>query len=301
MIAGASWAWWAGFHAVVAAVLVADSLLPAHRRESRHPQIFAWLGTAVLALAAAGFACWIAVAMGRQTALEFVAGYTIEASLSIDNLFVFLVLFQGFQIGRESQHKALLWGVWGAFALRAAFIATGVTLLRRFDWVTWIFGLFLLYAAWRLVRGGSARAVIPQWPSSWIARLQSAKRLRPEIRSLLPVILAVEATDLLFATDSIPAVLSVTHNPFVAYTSNVAAILGLRSLYFALAAMLNRFRYLHYGLGAILAFAALKMLAARWIAVPVTLSLAVMGAILAVCAVAEAASRQVSKSASQRM
>ena len=239
--------------------------------------------------------------MGRQTALEFVAGYTIEASLSIDNLFVFLVLFQGFQIGRESQHKALLWGVWGAFALRAAFIATGVTLLRRFDWVTWIFGLFLLYAAWRLVRGGSARAVIPQWPSSWIARLQSAKRLRPEIRSLLPVILAVEATDLLFATDSSPAVLSVTHNPFVAYTSNVAAILGLRSLYFALAAMLNRFRYLHYGLGAILAFAALKMLAARWIAVPVTLSLAVMGAILAVCAVAEAASRQVSKSASQRM
>ncbi len=161
MIAGVSWAWWAGFHAVVAAVLVADSLLPGHRRESRHPQIFAWLGTAGLALAAAGFACWIAVAMGRQTALEFVAGYTIEASLSVDNLFVFLVLFQGFRISRQRQHKALLWGVWGAFVLRAAFIAAGVTLLRRFNWVTWIFGLFLLYAAWRLVRGGSARAAIP--------------------------------------------------------------------------------------------------------------------------------------------
>ena len=112
-------------------------------------------------LAAAGFACWIAVAMGRQTALEFAAGYTIEASLSIDNLFVFLVLFQGFQISRQRQHKALLWGVWGAFVLRAVFIAAGVTLLRRFEWVTWIFGLFLLYAAWRLVRGGSARAAIP--------------------------------------------------------------------------------------------------------------------------------------------
>ena len=110
------------------------------------------------------------------------------------------------------------------------------------------------------------------------------------------MILAVEATDLLFATDSIPAVLSVTHNPFVAYTSNVAAILCLRSLYFALAAMLDRFRYLHYGLGAILAFAALKMLAAPWIAVPVTLSLAVMGAILAVCAVATAAKAGISGS-----
>jgi tellurite resistance protein TerC len=279
MIAGASWAWWVGFHAVVAAVLVADSLLPGHRRESRFPQIFAWLGTAALALAAAVFACWIAVAMGRQTALEFVAGYTIEASLSVDNLFVFLVLFQGFQISRQRQHKALLWGVWGAFVLRALFIGAGITLLRRFDWITWIFGAFLLYAAWRTVRGGSARAAVP----AWIVKLQPAKG------SLLPVILAVEATDLLFATDSIPAVLSVTHNPFVAYTSNVAAILGLRSLYFALAAMLNRFRYLHYGLGAILAFAALKMLAARWIAVPVTFSLAVMGAILAACAVVSVA------------
>jgi tellurite resistance protein TerC len=226
-------------------------------------------------LAAAGFACWIAVAQGRQPALEFAAGYTIEASMSIDNLFVFLVLFEGFRISPQRQHMALLWGVWGAFVLRAAFIAMGITLLRRFEWITWVFGLFLLYAAWRLVRGGSARAAIPKW----IVRLQPAKG------SLLPVILAVEVTDLLFATDSIPAILSITHNPFVAYTSNVMAILGLRSLYFALAGMLERFRNLHYGLGAILAFAALKMLAARWIAVPATISLVVIGAILAVCAV----------------
>ena len=276
MIAGASLAWWVGFHAVVAAALVADSLLPGLRRDSPYAKAYVWLGTAGLAMAAAGFACWIAVAMGRQTALEFAAGYTIEASLSIDNLFVFLFLFQGFQISRERQHKALLWGIWGAFVLRAAFIAAGVTLLRRFEWIPSIFGLVLLYAAWRLVRGGSTRATIPEW----IVRLQPAKG------SLLPVILAVEATDLLFATDSIPAVLSVTHNPFVAYTSNVAAILGLRSLYFALAALLDRFRYLHYGLGAILVFAALKMFAARWVEVPVTLSLAVIGAILAVCAAA---------------
>lgn len=280
MIAGVSWAWWAGFHAVVAALLVADSWLPGHRRESRHAQAFVWIGTAGVALAAAAFACWIAVAMGRQTALEFVAGYTIEASLSVDNLFVFLILFEGFRIGRQRQHTALLWGIWGAFVLRAVFIAAGITLLRRFEWVTWIFGLLLLYAAWRLVRSGSPRSAIP----AWIGRFQPAKG------SLIPVIIAVEITDVLFATDSIPAVLSVTHNPFVAYTSNVAAILGLRSLYFGLAAMLERFRGLHYGLAAILAFAALKMLAARWVAVPVTLSLAVIGGILAVCAAVTAMS-----------
>jgi tellurite resistance protein TerC len=133
----------------------------------------------------------------------------------------------------------LLWGVGGAVVLRGLFIAAGITLLKRFDWITWIFGLFLLYAAWRLVRGGSAKAAIPEW----IRKLQPAKG------SLLPVILAIEVTDVLFATDSIPAVLAISHNPFVVYTSNIAAVLGLRSLYFALAALLDRFRYLHYGLG----------------------------------------------------
>ncbi len=276
MIAGVSWVWWAGFHAVVVVLLVGDWFMPGHRRETSHKQAFAWLGTAALVLAAACFAGWIAMAQGRQTALEFVAGYTIESSLSIDNLFVFMVLFQGFRIGPRRQHKALLWGVLGAVLLRGLFIAAGVTLLRHFQWVTWIFGLFLLYAAWRLVRGGSAQAAIPEW----IQRLQPAKG------SLLPVILAVEFTDLLFAVDSIPAVLGVSHNPFVVYTSNIAAVLGLRSLYFALAAVLDKFRYLHYGLGALLGFVAIKMLAARWLDVPITPSLGVMGIILAVCAIA---------------
>ena len=169
----------------------------------------------------------------------------------------------------------MLWGVAGAVILRALFIVAGIALLKRFDWITWIFGLFLLYAAWRLVQGGSAKAAIPEW----IRKLQPAKG------SLLPVILAVEVTDILFAVDSIPAVLAISHNPFVVYTSNIAAVLGLRSLYFALAGLLDRFRYLHYGLGAMLAFVAFKMLAARWINVPITYSLATMGAILTICAV----------------
>jgi predicted tellurium resistance membrane protein TerC len=276
MIAGASWTWWLGFHAAVALLLIVDALLPGNRREEPRTRASAWLWTLLLVMASAGFALWIGREQGRQRALEFVAGYAIETSLSLDNLFVFLVMFQGFRIGPRRQHSALLWGVAGAVVLRALFIATGVTLIARFDWITWIFGLFLLYAAWRLLRGGSAQAVIP----GWILRLQPAKG------SLLPVIAAIEFTDLLFAVDSIPAVLAVSHDPFVVYTSNIAAVLGLRSLYGALAAMLERLRYLHYGLGVLLAFVAVKMLLAPWLDLPIVLSLMVIGGILAVCAIA---------------
>jgi len=274
MIAGVSWIWWLGFHAVVAVLLLADAFLPGRRAENRRAQTFAWLWTALLVVAAAGFAAWIAITRGHQTALEFIAGYSIEASLSVDNLLVFMVLFQGFRISPRRQHTALLWGVAGAVVLRALFIAAGITLLHRFAWITWVFGLILLYAAWRLIRGGAAYAAVPEW----------IRRLQPARGSLLPVILAVEVTDLLFAVDSIPAVLAVSHNPFVVYTSNIAAILCLRSLYLALASLLDRFRYIHYGLAVLLVFVALKMFAARWIEVPITLSLAVIGAILAVCA-----------------
>lgn len=278
MLAGASWEWWVGFHVAIAVLLVADSFMPGHRHQSRHPTVSAWLGAGAFVVVAGCFAAWIAFSQGRQPALEFVAGYTIEASLSIDNLFVFLVLFEGFRITRQRQHTALAWGVWGAVVLRAIFIAAGVALLGRYVWITWIFGVFLLYAAIKLLRGGSARAVIPEW----------IRRLQPARGSLLPVIIAVEFTDLLFATDSIPAVLAVTHNPFIAYTSNIAAVLGLRSLYFALADMLDRFRYLHFGLGALLGFVALKMLLARWVTIPIVASLVVIGVILAACAVAGA-------------
>jgi TerC family integral membrane protein len=275
MIAGASWTWWVGFHAAVAALIAVDALLPSHRRETGYAQRVAWIWTGVLVLVSAAFAGWIAYERGRQPALEFVAGYAIESSLSIDNLFVFLVLFKGFQIDSQRQHTVLLYGIAGAIVMRALFIAAGITLIQRFEWITWVFGLLLLYAAWRLVVGGSAHAAIPQW----IRNLQPAKG------SLLPVILAVEFTDLLFAVDSIPAVLAVSHNPFVVYTSNIAAILGLRSLYSAMSSLLDRFRYLHYGLGALLAFVAFKMLAGHWIEVPITISLAIMGAILGICAV----------------
>lgn len=259
-------------------LLTVDFQLHGRRQERLRPQTTAWVGTALVVLAALGFAGWIYLAKGRELALEWVAGYTIEGSLSIDNLFVFLVIFEGFGIGREQQHRALNWGVIGAMVLRAAFIGAGVLLLRRFAWITWVFGLFLLYAAWRLVREGSAREAIP----GWIRRMQPAKG------SLLPVIFAVEFADLLFAVDSIPAVLAVSHDPFVVYTSNIAAILGLRSLYFAIAQLLTRSRYLHYGLGVLLGFVALKMLVSPWLEVPITVTLGVIGVILGAMAVVSA-------------
>src|SRR6185437_991416 len=180
MIAGATWGWWLGFHLVVAALLAADVVLQRRRYDWLRPQTAAWIGTAVAVLAAAMFAGWIYWDKGRQLGLEWVAGYTIEGSLSIDNLFVFLVLFQGFGLGAERQHRALNWGVAGAMVLRAAFIAAGIALLRHFEWITWVFGLFLLYAAWRLVREGSAREAIPNW----------IRRIHTRRDSLLPVILA---------------------------------------------------------------------------------------------------------------
>lgn len=273
MIAGASWGWWLGFHGAVLALLLVDAFLPASRSKIR-TQKTSWIWTGVLVAAAGVFALWIAFGQNPHHALEWVAGYAIEMSLSVDNLFVFLVIFEGFHVSQKRQHVALLWGVAGAIVLRALFIAAGITLIERFDWITWVFGVFLLYAAFRLVRGGSAHAAVP----GWIRRLHSGG-------SLVPVILAIEFTDVLFAIDSIPAVIGVSRDPFVVYTSNIAAILGLRSLYFALASLLDRLRYLHYGLGAMLAFIAFKMLASPWLDVPITISLAIMGAILAICAI----------------
>ncbi len=276
MIAGVSWVWWLGFHVVVVALLLADALLLSRRREDVHPPFLAWGWTVLLMLAATGFAAWIAVAQGHQPALEFVAGYAIETSLSVDNLFVFMVIFQGFGISHAPPAHGSAVGHGRSGGAAGAVYRRGHHVVATLSWITWIFGLILLYAAWKLVRGGEASAAIPAW----------VRNLHPVKGSLLPVILAVELTDVLFATDSIPAVLAVSHDPFVVYTSNIAAVVGLRSLYFALASLMDRFRYLHYGLAALLSFVAFKMLAAHWIEVPITLSLAIMGAILALCAVA---------------
>jgi predicted tellurium resistance membrane protein TerC len=278
MIAGAPLSYWIGFHAVVLLLLVVDLVVLGRRPEGpRFRSALLW--TLFIVVLALGFAAFVLHTQGQERALEFVSGYVLEGSLSIDNLFVFLVLFQSFGLTVGQQHRALIYGVLGAIVLRAFFIVAGVALLDRFEAMHYIFGALLLYAAWRLLRqkrGRQAPPTISQWVQNrgW--------RVSP----LLLAVLAIEITDVVFAIDSVPAVLGVTHDTFIVYTSNIFAILGLRSLYFVLQSLLHRLHLLHYGLAAVLAFVGGKMIAARWFEIPTLWSLVVILGTVAIFAAA---------------
>jgi tellurite resistance protein TerC len=278
MIAGAPLTYWIGFHAIVLLLLVIDLVLLGRKQEGpRFRSALLW--TIFLIILALGFAALLLYTQGPQHALEFISGYVLEGSLSIDNLFVFLVLFKSFGLTTSEQHRALLYGVLGAIVLRAFFIVAGVALLDRFEAMQYIFGALLLYAAWRLIRqnkGKEAPPTITQWvhKRGW--------RVSP----LLLAVITIEFTDVVFAIDSVPAVLAITHNTFIVYTSNIFAILGLRSLYFVLQGLLHRLHLLHYGLAAILAFVGGKMIAARWFEIPTIWSLVVILGTVAIFAAA---------------
>jgi len=278
MIAGAPLTYWIGFHALVLLLLVVDLVLLGRRPEGpRFRTALAWtLFLAVLALAFAGL---LLRTQGQERALEFLSGYVIEGSLSIDNLFVFLLLFHNFGLTVGQQHRALSYGVVGAIVLRGVFIVAGVALLDRFEAMQYIFGALLLYAAWRLIRQKKDREAPPSI-SHWIDR--RGWRVSP----MLVAVLTIELTDVIFAIDSVPAVLAVTHDTFIVYTSNIFAILGLRSLYFVLQGLLFRLHLLHYGLAAILAFVGGKMIASRWFEIPTLLSLLVILGTVTIFAVA---------------
>lgn len=287
MTHGAPISYWIAFHILVVALLVLD-LAVLQRRPGAGSQRQAWSWTAFLTLLATVFAFFVFLWQGRTTALEFASGYLIETSLSVDNLFVFLLMFRSIRLNSEQQRRVLFWGVLGAVVMRAAFIVAGVSLLQRFEWVTYIFGAFLLIAGIRLLRPKS-ESETASGPMRWLQRCCLRGVNAPgtpagsmTLSALFFVILAVEITDLIFALDSIPAVLAVTRQPFIVYTSNIFAILGLRSLFFALSGLLDRLHLLHYGLALILIFVAFKMLAAHWIEVPVGLSLAIILGILAI-------------------
>lgn len=291
MFTAAPLSYWIGFHLIVAVLLLVD-LVVLQRSGQVPSQRVAWGWTSFVAALAGCFALWLAYRLGRQPALEFTSGYLIEGSLSVDNLFVFLLMFRALGLSREEQRRALLWGVCGAILMRAIFISLGVALLTRFEWIQYVFGAVLLVAAIRLMRPGHGNKE-PSKLMGWLRGKHSASggpghqsSAAIATSSLLFVILAIEVTDLVFALDSIPAVLAVTRNPFLAYTSNIFAILGLRSLFFALSHLLDKLRLLHYGLAVILAFVALKMLLARWLEVPVSISLTVILAVLAIFTVA---------------
>jgi len=288
---------WILFNLFVVGLLALDLGVLSHRpREVTLRQAIASSGVWIaLALA---FAVVMFFWQGRATALQFVTGYVIEVSLSADNLFLFLLIFRYFNVPGEHQHKVLFWGILGALVIRGLFIAAGVGLLRHFQWITYAFGALLLYSGLRFLRQGNAEI----HPERNLV-LRSFRRVFPVTEEyqdgkffvrkaglyatpLFIVLLVIETTDVLFAVDSIPAVLAITLNAFIVYTSNVFAILGLRSLYFALAEMLDLFHYLHYGLSVVLIFVGLKMIGAHYVNVPTEWTLGIVVLVLGTSIVA---------------
>jgi tellurite resistance protein TerC len=282
---------WILFNLFVVAMLALD-LGVFHRRahEVRFREALAW--SALWIVLAAVFAAIIYFWHGRVPALEFVTGYTIELSLSVDNLFVFLLIFRYFRVPSEDQHKVLFWGIIGALLMRAIFILVGVSLIRRFHWIVYAFGALLVYSGIRLFTEAGSEVHPEKNPvlrlfRRWVPVTQDYHAGKFFVRQpallatpLLVVLLVVETTDLLFAVDSIPAVLAITLNAFIVYTSNVFAILGLRSMYFALAGMMEIFHYLHYGLSVVLIFVGVKMLVSHYYQIPTLVALGVVAGVL---------------------
>ena len=272
-----------------------------HRRAHtvKFREALAW-SVAWIALAAI-FAVVIFFWHGRTPALEFVTGYVIELSLSVDNLFVFLLIFRFFQVPAIHQHKVLFWGILGALIMRAIFIAAGVTLIERFHWIIYAFGAFLVYSGIKLFFQNEAEIHPEKNPvlrlfRRWVPVTKDYVDNKFFVRSpglyatpLFVVLLVVETTDLLFAVDSIPAILAITRDAFIVYTSNVFAILGLRSMYFALAGMMEMFRYLHYGLSLVLVFVGAKMLVSHYLEIPTPVALGAVAGVLAVSIIASMA------------
>ncbi len=299
---------WILFNLFVVAMLALD--LGALKRRSHRVgfrSALAWSGVWI-ALAAA-FAVLVFFWHGRAQALQFVTGYVIELSLSVDNLFVFLVIFRYFNVPDEHQHKVLFVGILGALLMRGVFIVAGVGLIGRFRWITYAFGALLVYSGLKLLQQRETeihpeknpvlrlfRRAFPvteeyvdgQFFTRRLFRQKSGLYATP----LLVVLLVVETSDILLAVDSIPAVLAITLNAFIVYTSNVFAILGLRSMYFALAGMMDLFHYLHYGLSLVLIFVGLKMLGSQYVYIPTEWVLTIVLFVLAASILASLANPQ---------
>lgn len=283
---------WIVFNAVVLILLVLD-LTVISRQHKRIPFKQAMLMSAFWIGLAIAFAVFVRQWFGATKSLEFLTGYLLEEALSVDNLFVFILLFAYFKVPPEEEKSVLFWGIIGALIMRGIFIIAGVALVQRFHWILYVFGVFLIWTGFQLMRGGDKE----QDPSKNIV-LKFCRRFLPltdtyEGKSffvrregktfatpLFVVLLVVETTDILFATDSIPAILAITRDPFIVYTSNVFAILGLRSLYFALAGMMKLFHYLNYGLSVVLMFIGAKMLLPEKYHVPTWAALAVVAGVL---------------------
>lgn len=295
---------WIFFNLFALGMLALD-LRVFHRagRVVRPREALGW--SALWIILATVFAAILYYWQGPQPALEFVTGYVLELSLSVDNLFVFLVIFRYFAVPEEQQHGVLFWGIVGALILRGIFILAGVGLIHRFHWVLYIFGALLIRSGIKLCFTSEHQVDPKKNPvvkalRRWMPVTDSYEGGKFLVRGwrgnpglyatpLLIVLVIIETTDVLFAVDSIPAVLAITLNAFVVYTSNVFAILGLRSMYFAVAELIKVFRYLHYGLAAVLVLVGLKMLTAGYYQVPTHITLGVVAGALLISVVASVA------------
>lgn len=289
--------WWIAFNAMVLALLAID--LGVFNRKAHTVTVREALGWSALWISLAmAFGLWIGSSMGRQSMLEFYAGYVVEQALSVDNLFVFILIFGYFRIPPESQHRVLFWGIIGALFMRGAMIGAGALLLAKFHWIIYVFGAFLVYTGGKMAFGGGGEIEPESNPVIRLIRrfLPVTTRFHGErffVREtvdghsarlvatpLFVVLVLVETTDVVFAVDSIPAIFGVTRNPFLIYTSNVFAILGLRSMYFVLAGVIGKFHLLKYGLALVLAFVGTKMLLAEIVPLGIGLSLSIVASIL---------------------
>ncbi|MBI2820400.1 MAG: TerC family protein [Acidobacteria bacterium] len=283
---------WIGFTVFVLGMLALD-LGVFHRKAHAvgHREAFLW--TVVWVSLAISFNVWIFLQFGTQHGLEFLTGYLIEYSLSIDNIFVFIIIFRYFSVPAASQHRALFWGILGALVMRALFILLGAALIEAFHWIIYVFGAFLVYTGYKMVNGHDMEVhpernpivrlfqrAIPITSHYEGSRMLVRQRGRLMATPLLLVLAVIEGTDLVFAVDSIPAIFAVTRDTFIVYTSNIFAILGLRSLYFLLAGAMTKIQYLKIGLGAVLSFVGVKMLISEYYKIPILFSLGVITGLL---------------------
>jgi tellurite resistance protein TerC len=284
--------WWVVLLAIIMVLLLVD-LLVVHREGHEVHTREAAIESTVWISIGLGFGLVVWWGFGGGAAGEYYSGYLIEKSLSVDNVFVWALIMSYFVVPRRYQHRVLFWGIFGALILRAIFIFAGIALIEKFDWVLYIFGAFLLYTAVKLVVGGDdhvdpanskflklVHKIVPLSDQMDGQRLFTRIDGKRFATPLFAVLLLVEATDVLFAVDSVPAVLAVSHEQFIVFASNAFAILGLRALYFLLADMHARFSYLQEGLAIILAFVGVKMLIHRWYVIPTWLSLLVIAIVL---------------------
>jgi len=283
---------WTGFLLVVLCLLALD-LGVFHRKAHEVGPKEALTWSLLWITLSISFGTGVMLRFGSQRGLEFFAGYLIEYALSVDNIFVFIVLFSYFSVPRKLHHRVLFWGILGALIMRAGFILAGTALISRFHWIIYLFGAFLVYTGFKIFRQKEIevhpeknpvvnlfRRIVPMVSDYGDGRFFIRRAGKLLATPLALVLVTVEGTDVVFAVDSIPAIFGVTRDPFIIYSSNVCAILGLRSLYFLLAAMVVRFSYLNLGLGIVLVFVGFKMLISDVYKVPIGLSLCVVAALL---------------------